>query len=78
MCAIAYEYIEDEYICQGIAEDVLLSVWEKRKQLDINISLKGYLIRSVRNRSIDYLRSNVQETKVVRMSTIDEYETRCV
>ncbi|MFR2069665.1 MAG: RNA polymerase sigma-70 factor [Bacteroides nordii] len=75
MCAIAYEYIEDEYICQGIAEDVLLSVWEKRKQLDINISLKGYLIRSVRNRSIDYLRSNVQETKVVRMNTIDEYET---
>lgn len=65
MCAIAYEYVEDYYASQNIAEDVMLSIWEKRAQLNISVSLKSYLLSAVRNRSIDYLRSNSREIEAV-------------
>ena len=65
MCAIAYEYVEDYYISQNIAEDVMLSIWEKREQLNISVSVKSYLLTSVRNKSIDYLRCSSREMEAV-------------
>ena len=57
MGAIAYEYVEDYYISQNIVEDVMMSIWEKREQLIISTSVKSYLLTSVHNKCIDYLRS---------------------
>lgn len=70
MCAIAYEYVEDTYICQNIAEDVMLSIWEKREQLHISVSIKSYLLTSVRNRSIDYLRGKSRKMDSVSYDDI--------
>ena len=47
--------------CQAAAEeivdDVIMSIWTKREQLQIDGSVSYYLRRSVVNKSIDYLRS---------------------
>lgn len=58
LCAIAYEYVHDDYISESIVEDVMLTLWEKRQQISIEKSLKAYLIRSVRNQAIDYMRTD--------------------
>lgn len=65
MCSIALEYVEDYHISQNIAEDVMLSIWEKRELLNISTSVKSYLLTSVHNKSIDYLRSYSREAEVV-------------
>lgn len=65
MCSIAYEYVEDYHLSQNIAEDVMLSIWEKRELLNISTSVKSYLLTSVHNKSIDYLRSYSREAEVV-------------
>jgi len=70
MCAVALEYVEDDHISQNIAEDVMLSIWEKREHLKITASVKSYLLGAVRNRSIDYLRRNSREMESVSYDSI--------
>ena len=50
MCSIAYEYVEDYHL---------------RELLNISTSVKSYLLTSVHNKSIDYLRSYSREAEVV-------------
>lgn len=70
MCAVAYEYVEDYYISQNIAEDVMLSVWEKHTQINISVSIKSYLLRAVRNKSIDYLRCHSREVEAFSFESV--------
>ena len=69
MCSIAYEYVEDYHLSQNIAEDVMLSIWEKREQLIISTSVKSYLLTSVHNKCIDYLRSRSREAEVFSLES---------
>lgn len=70
MCAIAYEYVEDYHASQNIAEDVMLTIWEKHAQLNISVSLKSYLLSAVRNRSIDYLRCHSREVEAFSFESV--------
>lgn len=69
MCSIAYEYVEDYHTSQNIVEDVMLAIWEKRKQLNISTSIKSYLLTSVHNKCIDHLRSQSREAEVVSLES---------
>lgn len=69
MGAIAYEYVEDYHISQNIVEDVMMSIWEKREQLIISTSVKSYLLTSVHNKCIDYLRSRSREAEVFSLES---------
>ena len=71
MGAIAYEYVENYYISQNIVEDVMMSIWEKREQLIISTSVKSYLLASVHNKCIDYLRSRSREAEVFRNRLVE-------
>ncbi|MDH6305816.1 RNA polymerase sigma-70 factor (ECF subfamily) [Parabacteroides sp. PF5-5] len=62
LCAIANEYLQDSFLAKTIVEDLIFHLWEKRDTLTITSSLRAYLVRSVRNRSINHL--NLQREKV--------------
>lgn len=38
-----------------IVSDVIFALWKNRKEIDINLSLRSYLIKAVRNRCLNYL-----------------------
>lgn len=61
---IARQYLHDEFIAETIVSDVFYSLWENRNELDIRISLNAYLIRTVRNFSLNYLQKNYVEREV--------------
>jgi len=61
LCAVSYRYVQEEEVNATIAEDALLSLWEKRGQIEHICSLKAYLMTCTRNMSIDYLRSNKKQ-----------------
>lgn len=73
LCAIACHYVNDRSESILIAEDALLSLWEKRDELQDLRSLKAYLLITTRNRSIDYLRTSHTETWV----GIDDINPNC-
>lgn len=58
LCAVAYEYVHDKYTSQSIVEDVMLTLWEKRKQISVTKSIKAYLMKAVRNQAIDFIRAD--------------------
>lgn len=67
LCTIANEYLHDDFLAENIVDDLILNMWEKRKELTITTSLRSYLIRSVRNRCINYL-NQVRAKKEIAFS----------
>lgn len=64
LCHIAHEYVQDRFLAETLVSDVIFHLWEVHDTLDIKTSLRNYLLRSVRNRSLDYLRSKHEKTEV--------------
>lgn len=55
LCRVAYAFLKDKFLAESVVGDVIFNLWEKRQDINIQISLRAYLVRSVRNRSINYL-----------------------
>ncbi|OWK71790.1 RNA polymerase sigma factor [Pedobacter sp. AJM] len=55
---LAFKKLGDETLAQDITQEIFISLWEKRKKLDLTGHLSGYLCGAVKNRVIDYYRSS--------------------
>jgi RNA polymerase sigma-70 factor (ECF subfamily) len=44
------------HIAEEFVQDAFMNLWEERKALNIHTSLKSYLLRTVQNRCIDWMR----------------------
>ena len=58
LCRKAFRIINNKVISEDIVQDVFFKLWENRKKILIQTSLKAYLNRMVFNESISYLRKN--------------------
>jgi RNA polymerase sigma-70 factor, ECF subfamily len=54
LCLIAEHIIRNRSDAEEIVSDVFIKLWNNRN-IDINSSVKGYLIKAVRNTAINYL-----------------------
>jgi RNA polymerase sigma-70 factor (ECF subfamily) len=55
LIAHAYKMLGDQDAAGDIVQDVMLNLWEKRLQINRNMSLSGYLYTAVRNRIFNVL-----------------------
>lgn len=69
LCHIAQEYVGDKFLAETLASDVFFHLWEIHETLDIQLSLRNYLIKAVRNHCVDFL-SLKQEQVEVTFSTL--------
>ena len=63
LCIYACEFVKRNEVAEEIVEDVFCKIWEKRKSLEVTVSLKSYLYRSVYNTSLNYLKSEKHHMK---------------
>jgi len=56
LCGISFRMTKNLESSEEIVDDVFCSFWKNRKTINITTSFTLYLIASVRNRSLDYLR----------------------
>lgn len=56
LCAIAMRFVRSSDIAQDIAQDVIIKVWQKNKDINPD-TLDSLLFIMVRNESLNYLRS---------------------
>lgn len=54
--SFAYHYIPDKLICDDIIQDLFVHLWNNAGQLYVKTSLRAYLIQSIKNRCLNYLR----------------------
>jgi RNA polymerase sigma-70 factor (ECF subfamily) len=52
----AFNFTKDRDTSEEIVQDIFVRFWENRHSLTINSSLKSFLLRSVQNRCIDWIR----------------------
>ena len=72
MCAAAYSYVKESFVSESLVDDVIFHIYETRDRIDIASSLKQYLLISVRNKCMEYMRS----AAIARRETIADCENR--
>ncbi len=64
LCHFAGRYLRDDYLAESVVSDVIFHLWENHQRIDVDVSLRSYLIRCVRNSCLDFLRSNREKREI--------------
>lgn len=62
--AIAWNRTKDEAVAQDLVQDVFVSFWERRKDINIRTSIAQYLTGALKNRLVDYFQSEQVKSRV--------------
>lgn len=57
LCHIADQYLQDSFLAETIVGDVIFHLWEIRESLHITTSIRSYLVKAVRHRCMDFMKS---------------------
>ena len=74
LCRFVRIYVKDNGVAEELALDVFTSVWEKRENLDIKLTLKSYLFQAARIKAMNYLRDNDRFVAVSDWSLLERFE----
>jgi len=66
----AFLYVKDAQIAEEISQEVFLYVWEKRRRIQIQTTLKTYLYSAVKNKCLNYIKLELPRQQ--SMSDISE------
>ncbi len=58
LCQVVYKVLPQSAAAEDLAQETLLELWRRRDQLDIRLSLRAYLKRTVLNKTLNYIRDN--------------------
>lgn len=58
LCLYCKRYIDDFEVREDIVQGIFVAIWDNRRNIFINSSVKNYLITSARNGCLNYLRRN--------------------
>lgn len=72
LCHFAEGLLRDEFLAETIVGDVIFHLWEIRKSLSISGSIRSYLVAAVRNRCLDFLKSNYYRKEMTAASNLSE------
>lgn len=54
LCAFAQGYVRSAEVAKDIVQEVFLGIWDRRSQFDPSGTVRAYLYKAVRNRTINY------------------------
>lgn len=74
LCNLVNLYIHNEIIAEEIVQDIYIYLWEKKGKIQIESSVKAYLLRALKNRSLNYLRN--QKTRQTIQEKLAEVSER--
>lgn len=57
LCLFANKYVDDLEVSKDIVQEVFIKVWEDKIDFQNENSIKSYLYTSVKNKSLDYIKS---------------------
>lgn len=75
LCVYLCSYTNNEQLVEDIVQNVLLKLWEKRRDINIHTSIKNYLYRAVYNTFIDDYRKTKrinEKLETIRFNGLNE------
>lgn len=77
LCAFAYTYVNDSFIAESLVSDIIFNIWERREELNINQSLRAYLMKAVKNACINYLDHCLRQENLRQILFIKMEKQQC-
>ncbi len=65
LCYYSMKTVGNKEIAEEVVSDVFMKFWRDRHKIQIHTSFDAYIFRSVKNHSLDYLRSSLNE-KIIK------------
>lgn len=65
----AENYIKDQDTCKEIVQELIIALYLKRSQLNINTSLSSYLYSSLRNKILNHLRDEYTYNRHIKRAS---------
>jgi len=62
LCNLVNIYLHDPVMSEEIVQDIFIYLWEKKEKINIESSVKSYLLIASKNKSLNYLRN--EKTKL--------------
>jgi len=78
LCSYSYRIVNNDSDAREVVHNTFCKIWDNRKTIEINESLKAYLYRSVYNNSITLLRKRKQYAKYTQQGLVDLYFERII
>ena len=72
MYLAAFNLVKNKHVCEDLVQEVFISLWKKRQNLVIKISLRGYLYTSVVYKVYDHFRKNKSKINVELVEGFDK------
>lgn len=73
LCRYAYTFLHDKEDAEEVVQSVFISLWEKRKSLNIQTSFKAYVYRMVRNSCLNQIKhEKVKQEHVAHELAVSE------
>lgn len=57
LCRFANQILNDAALSEEVVDDAIFYLWEHRREIEITYSVRAYLMRAVRNRCLNELKS---------------------
>jgi len=74
LCLIAEHIIRSPLDAEEIVSDVFIKLWNIRDKLEITTSIRAYLVKAVKNTSLNYLEKLNSERKLTDSLSKSDYE----
>jgi RNA polymerase sigma-70 factor (family 1) len=76
LCLFANNYLKNLEVSKDIVQEVFIKIWEDKIEFQNENNIKSYLYTSVKNKSLDYLKSKyVKTTEHFSISEMEKLET---
>ncbi|WP_320167738.1 RNA polymerase sigma-70 factor [Mangrovibacterium marinum] len=56
LCNLVNLYLRDPMISEEIVQDIFIYFWEKKERIKVESSVKSYLLRATKNKSLNFIR----------------------
>lgn len=73
MCRYANGILNDQDEAKEMVQQVFIELWEKRNQIEIRVSLRSYLYRSVHNRCLNAIKAKKKFNHDIEMHDLKMY-----
>jgi RNA polymerase sigma-70 factor, ECF subfamily len=77
LCHYAYKFLKDMDLAEEVVQEFFYNYWKNRHSMNIQISLKSYMFRSIRNNSLKYL-EHVKVVKKYEQNFKDSYGSESI
>ena len=74
LCLIAQHIVRNPSDAEEVVSDVFVKLWNIREKIEITASIKSYLVKAVRNTSLNYLKKNKLSYFFTEGLTSSDYE----